>query len=935
MKKLICFLVFTGILQTGIVAAQTGSTRTSNVKDSLRLHQTSVQKEGSTFMIHTSEGWTMKISFLNKAMIRVQMAPATGFEPSLTERFGFVRTNWSEIPVKMRELPAYILLQSDGIGVKVLKQDLRLTFLDEQGNEITGERATRSWNPAGGGNLRFTMPAGEHIFGLGFQRKTLDCRGSKFTWKREFRSQNATIPFFLSTKGYGFLSNNTWPQIFDFETRPDGYDISADDGQLDFYFIQGPQFATILDNYIQLTGAPQLFPRWGLGLLYGCRCYEEQPAVLEIARNFRKYDIPCDMIWLEPGWEKRIYAMKWEWSPERFPDPAGMIRKLNTMGYHFGLWESGKAPETGYEDSTLRKNWYADRVKTSLDIGVSFFKQDDPFPRMIESTELNDPAFSKETESSQSRFNRSVKSLANSLYSETAMNEFRRITGKRTFYLFNSYVSSFGSHRWPTGWAADFAAGNGLLNAGLAAHSMVSLDMNPSSVSGMHLGYLTPFSIIDAWAYYKEPWLYPTYLMDAHRFYAKLRYRLNPYLYSTQAQSHFTGLPMMRAMVLQYQNDSVTWRLDRQYMLGDALLVGLDEKIYLPKGEWIDYWNGERMKSSGEWLTRTLKDTQGGTLFVKAGSIIPMQPVTAHLGQEKTILITLDVFPAKQGKGWLYEDEGNTFDYEKGEFAKTEFTVQKTDNGIAVNASERAGKYKEMPQRAYLIQIHNLKDIKSVVCLGKTIKEVASKEMLLNKSDKAGWWYDKDNHVLYVKQGSAWKLGYDSRGSKGDPDRDSLIISGGFRSEEKGFSCEIETRFTNDPVIEPKVISLTPDRLEVVANPPERILLSGGATWLPRKTTIFVSLLKGKNLAGNADNKIRMDVLDENGKVIRSNEKNAVNGKATFNGGYYSGTQDLKDEKLTIGEEYVEEKTVFRVSSPGVSPVELKIRKAPVRKGDK
>jgi alpha-glucosidase (family GH31 glycosyl hydrolase) len=934
MKKLICFLVLASVFQIGTVQAQPEATGVPG--DSLKLHQTSIEKTGSVFLISTAEGWAMKISFLNNAMVRVQLAPASGFEPSLTERFGFVRTDWKEVAVETREYSAYTILQSDGVGVKVSKQDLCLTFLDEQSNEITGERAARSWNPSGGGNLRFSMPADEHIFGLGFQRRTLDCRGSKFTWKREFRSQNATIPFFLSTKGYGFLSNNTWEQTFDFENRQDGYDITAVDGQLDFYFIRGPQFATILDHYIQLTGAPRLIPKWGLGLLYGCRYYEEQQGVLDIARNFRQYDIPCDMIWLEPGWEKRSYAMEWEWSAERFPDPAGMIRQLDSLGYHFGLWESGKAPVVGYEDSTLRKDWYAERVKTSLGIGISFFKQDDPFPRMIESTELNDPIFSKEAEDSQSRFNRSIKSLANSLYSETAMNEFRRMTGKRTFYLFNSYVSSFGSHRWPAGWAADFAAGNGLLNAGLTAQSMVSLDMNPSSVSGMHLGYLTPISIIDAWAYFKEPWLYPSWLTDAHRFYAKLRYRLTPYLYSTQAQSHFKGLPMMQAMVLQYQNDSVTWKLDRQYMLGDQLLVGLDEKAYLPQGEWVDYWNGERIESKGEWVTRELKDTQGGALFVKAGSIIPMQPVTSYQGQEKQVLITLDVFPAKQGTGWLYEDDGNTFDYEKGKFAKTAFTLQQTHNGMIINTSARTGGYKEMPQRAYLLQIHNLKDIKSVVCSGKTIKEAASKELLLNKSDKAGWWYDKDSHVLYVKQGRSWKLGYDSRGPKGDPDRDSFYPSRGFKSEDKGFICEIETGFTNEPNIEPKITTLVPDRLEVVANPPERILLSGEASWLPRKTTIFVSLLQGNKLACNANNKIRLEVLDETGKVIRYNEKNAVNGKATFNGGYYSsGTQDGKDEKLTIGEEYVEEKTVFRVLSPGLSPVEVKIRKATIMKGEK
>jgi alpha-glucosidase (family GH31 glycosyl hydrolase) len=923
-------------LYIGIASAQTGKNAEITLSDTLSLHQTTIDKEGSKFLIHTVEGWNMRISFINNSMVRVQMAPAAGFEPSLTERFGFVSTDWKETPVKLVELPGYTILQGENVGVKIAKQDLRISLLDKHGIEITGERAARSWLPAGGGRLRFSMPADEHIFGFGFQRKTMDCRGYKFDWKREFRKKDATIPFFLSTKGYAFLSNNTFDQTFDFANFANGYDVTAVDGQLDFYFIYGPQFANILDNYTQLTGAPQLIPKWGLGLLYGCRYYESQQGVLDLALNFRKFDIPCDMMWLEPGWEDHSYSMKWEWSPERFPDPAGMIKQLNSKGYHFGLWDSGQAPHKGYEDSILRVNWYAQRVKTSLDLGVAFFKQDDPYPRMIESTEMSlNPIYNKGTIADKIRSNRALKNLSNSLYSETAMNEFRRITGKRTFIIFNSYVSSFGTHRWPTGWAADFAAGNGMLNAGLAAQSMVSLDMNPGSVAGMHLGYLTPFSIIDAWAYYKEPWLYPTYLLDAHRFYSKFRRRLMPYLYSSQAQSHFTGMPMMRAMVLQYQNDSATWKQDRQYMLGDALLVGLDAKVYLPKGEWVDYWNGERIESKGEWYTRTLKDTQGGPLFAKAGSIIPMQSVTAFQEQEKTVLVTLDVFPAKQGKGWLYEDDGNSFDYEKGKFAKTEFTFQKTDNGLIVKAEARTGDFKDMPKRVYLMQIHNLKDVKIIICNGKSITAVKSKELLLNNSDKSGWWYDANNHTLYIKPGSNWKLGYDSRGSNGDPDKDSFIVSGKIKSEDNGFDCKIETGFTNEANILPTTTILVPDRLELVANPPQRILLQDNASWLPRKATIYVSVMSGNKVVESANNKILFEVLDETGKIIRSFEKNAVKGKATFNGESALNTEFKRDEQVIIGEEYMEEKTVFRVSSPGFDPVEIKIKKAETLKGNK
>ena len=877
----------------------------------------------------------MKISFLNNTMIRIRMAPETEFEPSLTERFAFVRTNWDAVSVRIAEQPAYTIFQADSVGVKVFKEDLRLAFLDGRGNEISGERANRSWNPEGGGCLRFAMAPDEQFFGFGFQRTTMDCRGKTFNTKYANHSKDATIPFFLSTRGYGFLSNNTWEQVFDFETHTKGYDITAVDGQLDFYFIRGAQFPGILDNYIQLTGAPQLIPRWGLGLYYICRYYEEQEGVLNIARSFRKYDIPCDMISLEPGWEDNSYSMDWIWSPERFPDPAGMIQQLNSMGFHFGLWESGKAPHTGYADPTIRNNWYDQRVKTSVDIGVSFFKQDDPYPRMIGTPnpehvrggfldKMESPDFKYSTEGKiwQSRFEKSIRSLANSLYAETAVNEFRRITGKRTFLLFHSYVASFASHRWPTGWAGDYAPGVGMLNAGLAAHSMVSQDMDVYTLKGIHHGYLSPIALIDSWTEYQEPWLFPSYHTAAHRFYSKLRYRLVPYLYSSQAQSHFTGLPMMRPMVLQYQNDPITWKLNQQYMLGDAFLVGLDSSIYLPAGEWIDYWNCERIQSNGQWVARSLKGHEGGPLLVKAGSIIPMQSVASNLYSDQPVLIALDIFPAKEeGQGWYYEDDGNTYGYEKGQYAKTDFNLNTTANGITITAGPRSGEFTNMPQRAYLLKVRNIKNVKSVVFNEQKIDEIPSKESLLYIGGKAGWWYDANRHILLIKPGAAWRLGYDSRGKNGDPDRDSLYLLTGFHTEEKGFLCNIETEFTGEPDLQPKTDThLKPDRLLVTANPPEQVITLHSLCkygFYFKKAMIYVEVMHGNNLVDNASNPVLLEVFDEDGKLIRSKEKNATNGKAIF-----------------AWEEYLEEKIWFKVSSPGLSPSEITIRKAPALNGN-
>lgn len=154
---------------------------------------------------------------------------------------------------------------------------------------------------------------------------------------------------------------------------------------------------------------------------------------------------------------------------------------------------------------------------------------------------------------------------------------------------------------YPTCWAGDFMLENGALNAGMSGHAMVSQDMDNESPEGIHIGFLTPYSLIDSWAFYREPWLYSEASKEMHQFYSRLRSSLFPYLYTSVWQSHTKGLPMLRPMVLEFQQDPNTIFLDKQFMLGDYLLVvsgvvdtimtfnaeGVNSKVKKMKGESI------------------------------------------------------------------------------------------------------------------------------------------------------------------------------------------------------------------------------------------------------------------------------------------------------------------------------------------------------------
>jgi alpha-glucosidase (family GH31 glycosyl hydrolase) len=883
------------------------------------------RQAGNAFTFESTTSQTLRLDVLADGLTRVRLAPAAAFAESLAVRCGFVRDDWSATAVSVTEDAQAIHIRTTAWTIRVERASLRLAWLDHAGRPILREHAPAAPTPGRGPRLAFDMAGDERFYGFGFQRLALDARGRRLLWARRFRHKEATVPFFMSTRGYGFYSNNTWEHTFDF-TGADTFTVQADGGQLDYYVIHGPTFREILAGYTDLTGRTMLAPRWALGLLYICRYFEGQDGVLAVADRFRADDFPCDMIGLEPGWEDIPYEMAWRWSKERFPDPPGLVADLAARGFVLELWESGDAPKDGYADPAARRAWYAQRVPASLDIGVRFFKQDDPYPRGIISEELQAPQLGEPLAASGELRREEMYNLSNTLYSETAMAEYRRITGERTLLIFNGYNASVASHRWPAAWAADYEAGCGMLSAGLSGHGMVSFDMRSNTLAGIHYGYLVPFAILDAWAYYREPWLWPEHMQECHRLYAKLRHRLAPYLYTSLWQANQSGVPMMRAMALDYGADPNTADLTSQYMLGDWLLVGLQERVYLPAGEWVDFWTGRRIVSAGEWAACPFDEPAGGPLLVKVGALIPTKPVSAYLEEEPAELVILDAYPAtERSSAALYEDDGRTFAHESGAFATTTFGCQQVGDTVAIAIGERRGDYAGQPDRAYLLSVHVGARPREVRCDGAPLPGHAERASLLHDGAARGWWHDDAAGVTWIKLDAGWRFGPDRRGAA-DPEADTLVWTTGDRPSGAGYEIVLQLS-TDQPTAEyralppdPRLLTpapcpLLPDRLHVVANPPERIALKWG-DWLPHKTNLYVSLCAGERTARGATGVVRMEALDGRGRVIRQAEQIAQRGRAEF-----------------LGEEYVPGETVFRFTSPGLAPSEVTIRPAPAVPG--
>jgi len=756
-------------------------------------------------------------------------------------------------------------------------------------------------------HVAFKKDPNEHFHGFGFQRKTFDASNMVLTFKKDYRWNEATVPFFMSSRGYGIFSANTYDHVFDF-SKDETFSISTTGGSTDLYIIPGPSFKDILSSYTALTGRPVMIPKWSFGLCYAARLFESQEGLLEIARRFRQEGIPCDMIGVEPGWEEHYYQMKWEWSKELFPEPKKMLDELHELGYAFELWDSGDAPAEGFTEEAVREKWFSRRIDSSISTGVDFFKQDDPYPRCITTEEMvTNPDISEHIT------DRETINLANTLYSETVFNEIRHLTGKRTMIIFHAYASSFSSHRYPVVWAGDFKLGNGAINASLSGHSMVTQDMRSEVPDGIHFGFLMPYTFMDSWAYYLEPWLFSEHIRDMIKFYSRLRSSLFPYLYSTLRTAHETGIPMLRPMVLEFQNDPVAASIHDQFMLGDCFMVCSAVKratpVYLPCGKWVNYWTGEVIESKGEYIAADWPHYTGGALYVKNGSIIPVCPAHDSISSYRNDFVIVEVFPDGLSEFLIYEDDGISYDYEKGQYAKTEITCRQTGTITNVEIGKTIGSYTDMPaDRKYLIRLHCCENPSKVVLDGETHTCMDSVDTLLY-TESAGWTYDKDSKLLYIKPDENWKIVEkmeDLRSFYGCHVQGTVNRHESVLVEVHSSNCTVKDEACVNAELQDIPNSA---RFNAVINPPERVRLNHGDNWLPYYVYIGFEITDGSGTRVNTDTAVNLDILTSEGNHLTRSLQ-------SFHGAGDFGRIDLAPPGVAV-------KARIRLSAAGIAPFEV------------
>ena len=527
----------------------------------------------------------------------------------------------------------------------------------------------------------FTLSPGEKIFGGGESFTSLDKRGQKIVlWTTDANGiQNQKmykpIPFFLSSSGYGMFMHTTTPITCDFGNSFAGLNsLLIGDDELDlFVFLGSPK--EILGEYTALTGRPPLPPLWSFGLWMSRCTYDNEKQVREISAKLRENKIPCDVLHLDTGWFETDWRCDYEFSTTRFADPAKMISDLKKDGFHVSLWqlpyfvpknklfpeivEKGLAVRDAKENlpeedavldfsNPVTVSWYQNKIANLLKLGVGAIKVD-----FGEAAPLNGIYASGRT----GFYEHNYYPLR---YNKTVSDITKQTTGDSIIWARSTWA---GSQRYPLHWGGDAESTDGGMAAelrgglslGLSGFTFWSHDVGGfvgKESADLYLRWLA-FGMMTSHSRChgqkpKEPWTYDAAVMDEFRLIDEMKYRLMPYVYAQAKDSSTRGLPMLRALFIEFPDDPGSWRVEDEYFFGSSILVApllhegaTGRDVYLPPGTWIDYQTGKNY--AGGWQ-KIAAGKIPEIILVRDGTVLPriaLAQSTAQMDWSKLELAVL------------------------------------------------------------------------------------------------------------------------------------------------------------------------------------------------------------------------------------------------------------------------------------------------------
>jgi alpha-D-xyloside xylohydrolase len=580
--------------------------------------------------------------------------------------------------VRFEDNDQYAALHSGDLCVRVTKgNDWALDFL-RNGVRITGSVAKSAGyiQDTNDGNTylyeRLDLGVGETVYGLGERFAAFVKNGQSIeTWNRDGGTSTEqaykNIPFYLTNRGYGVLVNH--PECVSFEVgseKVSKVQFSVAGEYLEYIVLDGPTPKQVLDRYTRLTGRPALPPAWsfGLWLTTSFTTNYDEATVNSFIDGMAERNLPLHVFHFDCFWMKAFQWCDFEWDPATFPDPQGMLQRLKARGLKICVWINPyigqKSPlfKIGMENGYLLKRpngdvwqwdkwqpgqaivdftnpaaceWYANHLKRLVVMGVDSFKTDfgERIPTDVTWHDGSEP---------QKMHNHYAF-----IYNELVYKTLQETLGKDQAVLF-ARSASVGAQQFPVHWGGDCYATyesmaeslRGGLSIGLSGFGFWSHDIGGfENTAPAHIykrwcafGLLSSHSRLHGSKSYRVPWAYDDEACNVVRHFTQWKCRLMPYLYAASAQAASSGTPIMRAMMLEFAGDPACDYLDRQYMLGDSLLVAPvfseqgDVDFYLPEGRWTHLFSNQ-IVAGGRWR-REQHDFDSLPLYVRPNTLLAL-----------------------------------------------------------------------------------------------------------------------------------------------------------------------------------------------------------------------------------------------------------------------------------------------------------------------
>ena len=648
-----------------------------------------------------------KIDFVTPRTVRIRMLTPP-VEPKPAASIMLAKEPGRDGSWKVIETNDKIIYSSDYGTIQINKNPWRIVLKDKAGRILSQTAALSDADSTqvkytpfcfvkrGSDNARrinpvFTLTADEMIFGCGESATGLNKAGQKVNLfvtdpqGPETDQMYKPIPFFMSNRGYGMFMHTSAPVTCDFGATYIGLNkMFMGDENLDlFVFFGEPK--DILDEYTDLVGKPGMPPLWSFGTWMSRITYFSEKEGYDVAANIRKNKYPCDVIHFDTGWFDVDWQCDYKFSENRFQNPQQMLKDLRSQGFHVCLWqlpyftpknryfseliEKGMYVKNGngelpYEDVVLdfsnpeTVKWYQDKLAGLLNIGVSAIKVDFGEAAPLNGIYASGKSGWYEHNLYPVRYDMAVSEITKKLHNENIM---------------WARAAWAGSQRYPLHWGGDAATTNtGLLGTlraglsfGLSGFSFWSHDMGgfvKSTPEDLYCRWI-PFGFLTSHtrahgAPPTEPWLYDSKrVQDVFRKSAEMKYRLMPYVYAQAKECTEKGLPMLRALFVEFPDDPGAWKVDDEYLFGSQILVApllesgmTGRTVYLPEGKWIDYQT-EKVYEGG-WH-RIEAGSLPIIMLVRDGSVLPHLKLAQSTAEMDWSKMSLKVYSAdkKQAEG--------------------------------------------------------------------------------------------------------------------------------------------------------------------------------------------------------------------------------------------------------------------------------------------